>query len=57
GMSQAHIRRLLATGTIKGVKVGRDWLVIQASLENYMANRPRPGRKPKGRPGSKRREQ
>jgi hypothetical protein len=57
GMSQAHLRHLLAAGTIKGVKVARDWLVVQTSLVNYMANRPRPGRKPKGSPGSTRRRQ
>ena len=48
-LSQAHIRRLLEAGTIKGVKAGHDWLILTESLEHYMANRPKPGRKPKKR--------
>jgi len=48
GLSAAHLRRLLEYETIKGVKAGRDWLVELTSLEEYLANRPRPGRKAKG---------
>jgi hypothetical protein len=48
-LSQAHIRRLLEAGTVQGVKAGHDWLVDIASLEHYMANRPKPGPKPKER--------
>ena len=43
GISQAHLRRLLETGTINGVKTGRDWLVRVDALEYYMANRPKRG--------------
>ena len=46
GLSAAHIRRLLEHGTIKGVKAGRDWLARVDSLQTYIQNRPRPGRKP-----------
>jgi excisionase family DNA binding protein len=28
GLSQAHVRRLLEEGTIKGKRLGRDWLVL-----------------------------
>jgi excisionase family DNA binding protein len=45
GISQDHVRRLLQTGTVEGVKLGHDWLVLVSSLEHFMANRPRPGRK------------
>ncbi len=48
GLSAAHLRRLLEYETIKGVKAGRDWLVELKSLEEYLVNRPRPGRKAKG---------
>ncbi len=48
GMSQAHIRRLAGAGALSGTKAGHDWLLEIASLEKYMANRPRPGKKPKG---------
>ena len=44
GMNRAHIRRLLETGKLAGRKVGRDWLVDLASIEHYMANRPKMGR-------------
>ena len=49
GVSQDHISRLLERGTMQGVKVGHDWLVQTSSLENYMANRPKPGPKPRSR--------
>ena len=47
GISAAHIRRLLEYATIRGVKAGHDWMLETASLEEYLADRPRPGRKPK----------
>ena len=46
GISVDHIRRLLEDGNVQGFKVQRDWLVNVRSLDNYAANRPRPGRKP-----------
>ena len=41
GLSQAHIRRLLESGTLDGVKMGRDWLVLTTSVEGYVASRSR----------------
>jgi excisionase family DNA binding protein len=38
GMHRAHIRRLLESDKIKGVKTGRDWLVEVSSLDHYAAN-------------------
>jgi excisionase family DNA binding protein len=35
----SHVVRLLQQGKIRGVKVGRDWLVIPESLDHYLANR------------------
>ena len=48
-LSQAHIRRLLEVEKIEGVKAGHDWLLQISSLDKYMQNRPKPGRRPKGR--------
>jgi excisionase family DNA binding protein len=48
-LTDSHFRRLLEHGTIQGIKAGRDWLIDKESLEQYMANRPKPGRKPKSR--------
>jgi excisionase family DNA binding protein len=45
GLSDSQIRRLLESGTVKGVKPGRDWLVEIASLDHYIANRPKRGGK------------
>ena len=45
GLSDAHIRRLLEYSKVKGVKTGRDWLVEIVSMEEYVANRPKPGRR------------
>ena len=47
GISQPHIRRLMESSTLAGMKVGRDWLVRTDSLEYYMANRPKRGMKRK----------
>jgi len=45
GLSDAHIRRLLEYGKVKGDKFGRDWLVRPSAMERYMANKPKPGPK------------
>ena len=49
GLTDSHFRRLLEHGTIRGFKAGRDWLIDIESLAQYMANRPKPGRKPKNK--------
>ena len=49
GLTDSHFRRLLEHGTIQGFKAGRDWLMNKESLAHYMANRPKPGRKPKNK--------
>ena len=51
GLTDSHFRRLLEHGTIQGIKVGRDWLMDKESLAHYMANRPKPGPKPKNTKG------
>jgi excisionase family DNA binding protein len=38
GMHRAHIRRLLETERIKGIKAGRDWFVNAESLQQYAIN-------------------
>jgi len=44
--SPDHVGLLLRRGVLKGVKKGRDWLVFQDEVEQYIVNRPRPGKKP-----------
>ena len=47
GMSRDHVRRLLERDVLDGIKIGRDWFVMVASLDKYMANRPKRGPKSK----------
>ena len=48
GLSQRQVNKLVLGGTVKAERIGqRVWLVSGASLAHYMANRPRPGRRPK----------
>lgn len=44
-IAQEHLAYLARTETIAARKMARDWLILTGSLEQYMANRPRPGLK------------
>jgi excisionase family DNA binding protein len=46
GLDTSQVRRLLATGEIKGVKLARDWVVLE--LDYKRKRRQGGGRKPKG---------
>jgi len=50
GISASHIRRLLVSGTVKGRKLGRDWIVDSESLMEFASNRPKRGRKSSHQP-------
>jgi excisionase family DNA binding protein len=39
GVDESHIRRLLRDGKLVGRKVGRDWVVNVAALDEYMAEK------------------
>ena len=47
GYSSGHLRYLVRTGRLEGVKLGRDWFTTAEALERYQATDPRPGPKPK----------
>jgi excisionase family DNA binding protein len=47
GLSQQHVRALLAKGEIKGKKLARDWVVLSLSYKRK--------RKPKTKKGEKHR--
>lgn len=47
GLSSDHLRRLAIEGKLWAVKIGRNWVTTETSLQAYMATNPRPGRKPK----------
>ncbi len=45
-LAQDYLSFLASQGTIKGVKIARNWLIFVPSLEEYLKNRPKPGPKP-----------
>ena len=47
GLSRRQLTRLLQTGTIPGIKPGRDWLVRPSAVAAYLKQERRPGPKPK----------
>jgi hypothetical protein len=46
GFSRQHLQRLLQERRIEGIKLARDWLVYEDSLQAYLAQPRKPG--PKG---------
>ena len=51
GLSPNHIRLLVRTGRVWGIKVGRNWLTTQAAVEEYVATTRKPGPKSHSQPG------
>ena len=47
GYTPSHLRYLVRTGRLVGVKLGRDWFTTAEALERYKATDPHPGPKPK----------
>lgn len=47
GLSQVYIQWLLRHGHLEGLKIGRDWLVYQDSLDQFLAQPRKPGPKPR----------
>lgn len=39
GYTVQHVRRLVRSGTLRGIKHGRDWVVEKTSVEQYLADR------------------
>jgi hypothetical protein len=47
GLSRWQIAYLFRRGVLKGRKIGNSLAIIPASLDEYLANRPKPGPRPK----------
>jgi excisionase family DNA binding protein len=45
GLTPSYLRRLLRTGRLAGVKVGRDWFTTTEAIRAYLALERRPGPK------------
>jgi hypothetical protein len=43
GFTPSYVRRLLRTGVLVGIKIGRDWFTTQEALRAYLATERRPG--------------
>jgi len=39
GVSPAYLRQLLLAGTLKGRKIGRDWLIPDYEAQKWLNNR------------------
>jgi excisionase family DNA binding protein len=39
GISHVHVTRLLNNGTLKGAKIGRNWIVSKTSMEKLIKER------------------
>ncbi|MBM3129235.1 MAG: helix-turn-helix domain-containing protein [Chloroflexi bacterium] len=50
GVGQEHVRKLLGRSKVKGIHIGRDWLVFVPSLEKYVGTKSSKGRPPSGTP-------
>lgn len=40
GITPQHVRRLLRSGKLKGMRVGKTWTILIKDLEVYQAGRP-----------------
>ncbi len=49
GVITTSVNHLLASGRLKGIKLGRDWLVFRPSIEAYLETKSTKGRPPKNR--------
>ena len=47
GLSDAHLRKLLVGGKLKGRKIGSVWVLEVKALDRFLATERKPGPKPK----------
>ena len=46
-LSAEHLRTLVRSGKVWGMKIGRNWVTTEAAVKVYLATDRRPGPKPK----------
>jgi len=46
GFTATHVRRLVASKQIWGVKIGRNWVTTRQAVEDYISHEHPSGRKP-----------
>lgn len=47
GLSPNHLRLLVRTGEVWGIKVGRNWLTTETAVKQYLTSDRKPGPKTK----------
>ena len=47
GLSPNHLRLLVRTGAVWGIKVGRNWLTTETAVKQYLVSDRKPGSKAK----------
>jgi excisionase family DNA binding protein len=52
-MSESHLRTLIASGRIAGIKLGTTWFTTKAAVDAYLALEHKPGPKPKNQAAMK----
>ena len=49
GFTTSNVRKLITTGQIEGIKLGRNWLTTEEAIREYLKTERRPGPKPRAR--------
>ena len=44
GLSSAHLRHLVSSGKVWGMKIGRNWVTKKSAIEAYLKKKRKPGR-------------
>ena len=47
GLSASHLRLLVSSGEVWGIKLGQNWFTIAQAVQEYVAKERQPGPKPK----------
>jgi excisionase family DNA binding protein len=50
GVGQEHVRKLPSRDKMKGMHIGRDWVVFIPAIEKYVGTKSPKGRPPSGKP-------
>ena len=50
GLSPSHLRLLVSSGEVWGMKIGRNWVTTAQAVNEYLARNIRPGPKPNTTP-------
>ena len=49
-LSESHLRNLLSSGRVEGIKLGTTWFTTKTAIDTYLALGHKPGPKPHTKP-------